>query len=188
MAVPQQEPFCFLHYHGNNASILGFAKMMFCGLNPFEEIFEEVEVVPIGQTLMLLDIFFGPPGYRDLSTQVYMGHDFKPEMMSLFNYPGDLILTGKKICKLGYDSLREYRKHNTIEGRFLVKGRTTSGKNADNMFELVLCELARQKREEQVEVIRPEVRTCYFLFLHYFFVSTVPLIYFYFVCSLVIPT
>ena len=138
----------------------------------FVDMFNEFEL-PVssdgsgGQTLVLKDTFLGPPGYRDPSTKVLMGHNFKEEFITRFKHTENALLTGAQICKLRYDTLADYRKVFAIARAYLVKGKP-SGENEDDMFEYVLRELVKQRNIQTTQV-----RTFHFhlLFFNVLFVT-----------------
>jgi hypothetical protein len=116
---------------------------------------------------VLKETFLGPPGYRDPSTKVLMGHNFKEEYITRFKHTEPALLTGAQILKLGYDTLADYRKVFAIARAYLAKGKP-SGENEDDMFEYVLRELVKQKNSQTTQV-----RTFHFqvLFFNVHFVT-----------------
>ena len=172
MTKPKQEAKIFDIFHGNDDGNLGYAKVMAMGGGIFEDMFDEDEL-PVssdgsgGRTLVLKETFLGPPGYRDPSTKVLMGHNFKEECITRFKHTEPALLTGAQIRKLGYDTLADYRKVFAIARAYLAKGKP-SGENEDNMFEYVLRELVKQKNSQTTQV-----RTFHFqvLFFNVHFVT-----------------
>ena len=123
MTKPKQEAKIFDIFHGNDAGNLGYVTVMAMGGGIFGDMFDEVELTVSsdgsgGRTLVLKDTFLGPPGYRDPSTKVLMGHNFKEEFITRFKHTEPALLTGAYIRKLGYDTLADLRS--CEKGRFRV--------------------------------------------------------------------